>query len=708
MAEKLWENRLSILFLLIIPVLAFWQVSFFSYTMKWDIMDQFFPCRFLMSESFKEHSLPLWCPYINFGYPSYADPQGGFFYPVVWLIAYLTGYTAYTISSEFVLHIVIACFTFYLLLRSFPLSRTTCIVFALTYCLSGIFISNATHLSWVISLAWMPAVLFFFRRLLIRPGLLPSLGFALVTYLFLAGGYPGFFIILIYFLFIYGVYEISRLIIRHDFSAIKSIAGFGLLSAGVLLLLSSGYLYSIWQTIPLIERGEGLTVQRANTFPFSPAAMVSFLFPFVTACRTYATGTDITMTNAYAGLLLLPLLLFALWKAKTDSFQKQFLVFGFICLLASAGDYSFVRSWIYYLPGMNMFRHAAIFRGFAVFGFLLFAASGFDWWLQRIKTDTRSIEKYILPGFLFSLVVIFIVADVANSGFIAFPKKNFPNEFLLYNEKRNALTHLLAQCLVHLVLLGIITAAYFFIKNKNLKTGIISGLMIADMIFAAQLNISATVIADVRPRALEATLVNIKQDFVAESKRPLYSFSHLTDGNTMPIWYNVSIFKKIPAYNGFNNFQLKGMTALAESSIFPEIINHPLCFFSKDSDMKNDDDVKYEMTNFSPRRIDVKYTSAFASQIVLLQNSFPGWEIIYDGEKLPIEKAYGFFIKSRVPSGAHKVSFRFDPFLPKFFFWFTLGGFFCCAGIVFWLASKKTGFNSTPNLLVHELKGISS
>jgi hypothetical protein len=248
------HNGLSILVILLVLLLALHPISFLFYTMKWDMMDQFFPCRFFISECLQNGQLPLWSPFINYGYPFHADPQSGVFYPVTWLFSLLGGYNVYTIAAEYLLHIFIAALSFYAFLRQFKVSRLSATTFGITYALSGVFISNAQHLTWVVSMAWMPMVVLLFYRLLQQPQLQSALAFSLTAYLFMTGGYPGFAIILFYFLVAYSLLNFIQLIGSRDSQAVKNTSLSLATGAFVFALISSGFIFSIVQAMPDIAR----------------------------------------------------------------------------------------------------------------------------------------------------------------------------------------------------------------------------------------------------------------------------------------------------------------------------------------------------------------------------------------------------------------------------------------------------------------------
>ena len=59
--------------LLLILIVAYLPVSTFYFGMKNDAFSDNFPNKFFLTEAIRSGHLPLWNPYINFGFPVYAD-----------------------------------------------------------------------------------------------------------------------------------------------------------------------------------------------------------------------------------------------------------------------------------------------------------------------------------------------------------------------------------------------------------------------------------------------------------------------------------------------------------------------------------------------------------------------------------------------------------------------------------------------------------
>ncbi len=632
-----------------------------SFTMKWDMMNQFLPCRYFISECLHHNIFPLWCPYINFGYPFFADPQSGVFYPFTWFIAFTSGYNVNTIGLEYVLHVAIAGIAFFYLLKSFELDNYTCTVFGLIYCLSGVFIGNAQHLPWIISMAWMPLILLNFKNLFIRPDRKNAISLALYLYLAITGGYPGFFIILFYFFLLYGIVKIATDFRSKGVSDFLPVALYFTLAGVVFVLLTGGYLYSFTHSLPHIARGKPVTLTEANNVALTPRSMVSFFFPFATTAASFKLDTDISMANIYCGFLLLPLLFIALVKIKLQYFHKAVFSFAVICLLAAAGKYFYVRTLLYnFLPGMNMLRHAAIFRVFTMFGFVFLAANGFDWVVNAIrnKTDSRFI-KGVFSGWLLVLLLVYSFA-VYKGGF------NLPVVFNTisladFNAHGSTFAHISAQLFFQIgLLIAFVVVLFLQIIPANTRVMMLSGITVLEIFISVQLNLPATVVSDVSPRPLQAKLDQLSAGFPVPALNPMGSFTHYSDGSTLPIWYNISFFKKIPAKDGFNSFYLQNVDDLNASSKLDSFLNQPVVFF------KNPD-TKFEFTRFEPNSIVIRCHAKTADRIYLQQNYYEGWTVFTDEqESLPQHELCS--MNTSVPAGEHTVHFQYQQKPVKYLF----------------------------------------
>jgi len=86
-----------------------------------DMMHYHFPCKKILREIVLSGHFPYWNPWFSAGQPMAANPAHEVFYPLTWLIL-LPDYV-YALQLLPVVHIVIATFTMYALLRSMDMGR---------------------------------------------------------------------------------------------------------------------------------------------------------------------------------------------------------------------------------------------------------------------------------------------------------------------------------------------------------------------------------------------------------------------------------------------------------------------------------------------------------------------------------------------------------------------------------------------------------
>ena len=66
--------------LLIVAILAYWQISSLKYLVTHDMINCWIPWRYYISNCIQNHTFPFWNPYQQLGYPIHADLQGPAWY----------------------------------------------------------------------------------------------------------------------------------------------------------------------------------------------------------------------------------------------------------------------------------------------------------------------------------------------------------------------------------------------------------------------------------------------------------------------------------------------------------------------------------------------------------------------------------------------------------------------------------------------------
>ncbi len=592
--RKILLNYYWLLTLLII--IAFYPVAGYLHPMKWDILDQFYACRYLLSQSFEAGFVPLWCPYINLGYPFFADPQAGIHYPISWLIALLFGYSIFTIQLEFLLHLFIAGVGMYKTVYLLSSHQKTAFITAVVFSLCGIFVSNAQHLTWLISIAWLSFSVFYFLLLFRDRNWFTALKLGTTLSLSLLGGYPAFGIIAFYLFGLFFCYFIFKVAKQDRLHIIGLFIGSGL----VFLLLSANYLYSLATVMPHMARSSGLSADQVNVNGFTLRCFISFIAPAATVVDTDFFNTDISMRNLYLGFLFIPVLCYQLFFIKNKNLNYLFLLCLLLLGLAVGAELPFRKIVYYLLPGMKLFKMASIFRTFAGFLLLLIFAFGIRNIFEKVKL---TVFKKIVLGYWF-FILTFIISCYCTSFFPV-----------------NIQQAIGSQLMVSLGFLTILLVLIHFFTNSKRFGWMLLFLISVEMIGSDWKNMGATVVDTTTSCALlQARLAEYPNGFETVPTQNINSYGSVGDGYIAPIWQNVSFYKKTPAFDGFNNFQLQQTTLFTQTAQA-----HPL-IFTKDSFNK------VQITHFSPNEVRATVNLLSADTVFLLQNNFAGWQAEVNGE----------------------------------------------------------------------------
>lgn len=153
---------------LLIPTLVlFWDIVFAGRVLFWGVpLMQFGPWYQSAVDAIRGGELPLWNPLVGNGAPLLANYQSALFYPPNWL--HLLIPPAQAMSWLMVFHVLWAglgmwCFTRAIGTRSFPR-----LVSALSFMLSGYFVSRLAFPSIGSALPWLPWLLWAGERLVER------------------------------------------------------------------------------------------------------------------------------------------------------------------------------------------------------------------------------------------------------------------------------------------------------------------------------------------------------------------------------------------------------------------------------------------------------------------------------------------------------------------------------------------------------------
>ncbi|HRY31979.1 MAG TPA: hypothetical protein P5531_03325 [Bacteroidales bacterium] len=651
------KNRLgnigSFVILILTPLLAFLPVTIGQHPLVYDIVTTALPWRYFIGDCLQHGQLPLWNPYQHLGYPIHADPQSGAWYLPAWIIGTFAGYDFYTLSFEFLAHIILAGFGMRWLAYRLQLSNLSGTLLGVAYASSGFFVGNAQHLPFLISAAWLPFIIAGFIRLAETRRCKHMIPLTIFFWLSLTGGYPGFTIILSYFLLILLVYYGISLYMKSGRKAVFRLLLLISVAGAVTLLLALPFLVSFFQSLPYITRGGGTSLQQALVCPFSPQSAISFIFPLAAVAEPAWFNTDLSMTNAYIGLIPFALFLFSLTR-KDHALKWIFLGFAFFSLVSAMGEYLPVRSFQYhFFPLMNYFRMPAIFRIFVILGFLVGAGYALDHFMKGDLNPGRKFLRFLIGFFILiciTFAVVLLKHDQAMT--VVFGKHLFSaangatvSDNLLIN----------SVLIITLGLLGLVLA--FSLKRKiNFGTFLLFFTM-ADLSLAANLNGPYTVYTEKTSLSdINRQTENFPEGFPTPGFHPV-NMNRDAFKSYKDLWINLNCFYKQIGYEGYNPFALKSFEDLVfeRPDAFARIILHPPYFLKKQP-------VNQPVgLSFKPDQWIIEVTSAMTDTLCLLQNDYPGWHIRVNHQAVQTVLYEGTFLSVPVTAGKSLVEFSYDP-----------------------------------------------
>lgn len=687
--QKFWFNHYFLLF--VITILGYWQIAFLYHPPKFDMIDCFYPWRYMVSENIRNGLMPLWNPYQKLGYPIHADPQSAAWYPITWLISLFYGYNIYSLSFEFILHVFLAAVGMYKLAQALSMKKEVAFFMAISYLFSGFIIGNAQHFTYVISATWIPFILASYINMEQSSKLKYALMAALFMSLLFSGGYPAFSFVFIYLLIIlFSFYTIQYLKEKNSaklFVWIKQNALF----AFVFLILSAVSLVSIYGVMAHINRGEGLSLSKVLFGPFSPQCSISFLLPFAAIKNMDFFDTDLSMSNAYIGIVPFILFIGYFFIKKTKIINVLF-VFGAVSLIAAFGAYTPLREFLYqYVPLMNLFRFPSMFRLFTIISFII--AGGY--YLNTIETLPNKktiliITTSIILFFTCTLFYARLQGYLTMSHFIK-------NELFIFSRNSFLLQHVAFQSIIQILICIVCIVLWIKIKNSTILIYSMSALLVADLFIATQLNAAYTVFSqEFKTEEVKKFTNAFPEKFPIPENKNVSAFSDTTQGLAGTVfWKNLNTFHKNFAFDGFNSFGFKNYEYLQDSlpNLFLATIqNKPLFLAStiyptdslaihrikkinpstvylnakdynsiKNKSLKQSVGDTILINSFSPNKIECTVKTENAQLLTLLQNNYNGWKLTVNGKAEKILTSNLCFMSAQLNPGINNVVFYYSP-----------------------------------------------
>lgn len=427
--------------------------------------------QFLLDEIWKNHTIPLWNPYVFGGIPFWAHFESTIFYPLDILFLLIPPEHAY--GYTMCLHLILAAWFMYLLTRSVNMGHAASFVSAMVYSFNGYIIPTLSkgQMFRVQGYIWIPLILYFLNRAIKakRPYSYGSLAGLLWGIQILSGSpQDAFYTFFLSFLFLVTQSEFKKPLLAQARRIMVLFSLFFLVGAGIAAI----------QTIPAFEF-IGLSVRSAlddyalmTLGSYPPEGIITTLMPYFYG--SYLEWNfwvsdlpwSIPFYNLYVGILPLLLMFFIRYRQITRARLLAFAM-GLACLvfLLALGSNLPIYKLLYHLPGFDRIRAPEKIIVIWAFAWSLLAGKGMDALLRTQEKPflmRRGVIAIILGLCLVGLDLLFYV----NEALVLKVFAPFILDQAIPEKMAQAALHIKGQ-FHYLAMMGSLVILVFFLKARG-------------------------------------------------------------------------------------------------------------------------------------------------------------------------------------------------------------------------------------------------
>lgn len=672
-------------------ILGYGQISFFTASFKWDMLDVVFPFRYYFSESIRSGFFPFWNPFQLTGTPFFADLQVPFYYPEILYTSLLGGYSFYTMHILFIGYLIVAATGMYQLSFDFNKSKRASFIAALAYVFSGYIVAHGQHFFLLVGMAWIPFVIGSYIKMNRNLNLINTIKTALFVFLMVTGAYQALSIVLMYLLLLLFAYFIFKLWFENNRTKILRTLRFNLILSLMVVLLTLPLIVSTFGVLHSVSRlvsGINLHETLNNGQPLT--TLFSLIIPFSTITKTNFYGNaDISLINHYFGIVMLIFFLVSVFKKHTF-LEYIIFFFGIIIFSMSYGFLPVRRLMWHYLPLMNSFKYASYLSIYGALAFILMAANYFAVFEKNISSERK---KIILTGSAFLAILTFlIVFSLLKLTPHALQETfNSKNLFGFFHHATFFQSIFIQSAFDFIIISGLVFTLIFYKKIKRPATIIII-LLIGDLLFAAQLNMDTTVVdVKYKPEELQ-TYINLSPKGFPIPVDDKIIYNDEQHAFFDPLWRNTYIFTKQISFTGFSSFKLNGYNMIDRfKNLKKTTLNNHLFYFSDtvislskfsnkavnikttttlfipDRDfkilsrkhVKTDSSDIIQIQKFNPNEVSITTKTKNDQFLTMLQANYKGWKCYIDNEPAHIYTSNFIYRTIFLPKGKHTVLYKY-------------------------------------------------
>ena len=345
-----------------------------------DLTRYYYPAKQIVRDVVLHGELPYWNRFFAGGQPLAANPEHEVFYPLTWLIllpSYELGFRLLIL-----LHICIALFAMYALLRSMELAPFPAWFGAMSWGLGGLYLSYVNLLPYLFSAAWLPLTCLFTRRFLLRGGARDFVLAALFLGLQFLAGEPTTIIQTGMLIGIYALYRGWRAVPR---AAAISLAGFAAAAAQMLPALDH---------VRDSVRARPFDFDLVSAWSLPWARLAEVVYPNVLGHvgawywggRFYPRTGSPFLCSLYVGVLVAALAVAGILVRARGA--RLVLVLCALSALLALGSHTPLLLWLYRTHLFATMRYPEKFALLGIFAIIVFAAQ----MLERLMRGDEALR----------------------------------------------------------------------------------------------------------------------------------------------------------------------------------------------------------------------------------------------------------------------------------------------------------------------------
>ncbi len=361
-------------------------------------------------DSILSGEFPLWNAYTLGGMPTFDALFGDASYPIFILLGLIIP-LKFLISYNFILHVIIAGFTSYFLVRRiWQLPIWISVVLAVGYMLNTNYISliYAGHTGKFFVISWLPLGLFFLIRLLSdKASWKHALGLCLMIFLFLSTSHIQLTYFVMIGFFMYYVYKILPPLKCKQWKTVSVLS----LRFWTCILLGIGLaFFLLWPPIKYNEdhsvRGtiEKQTYEHATSWSLHPPELASFVVPEFTGLHNkYWSQNAFKLNSEYPGIVFFLMAIIALFLCHTRWMIFWSIVAGVVVIFSLGANTPLFKIFYHLVPGIKSFRAPSMTLFWFVTSCFMIFTEFFDLCINK-KMTISSKKWFSLKKIIYSLV----------------------------------------------------------------------------------------------------------------------------------------------------------------------------------------------------------------------------------------------------------------------------------------------------------------